>query len=258
MFNCKTESKHPIFTKGITILKYQNNMRSLLYCFLLLFFFKGFSQENTIVQNASEVKIDSLYREDQFYFAFTFNTLQDKPVGLSQSKFSTGFTGGFLRDMPINKKRTIAIASGIGLTYNNYNQNLSISESNQTPVYSIIDSKIFFEKNKFAQLSVDIPIEFRWRTSTYESYKFWRVYAGLKMSYLVYDKSTFIEGQEKTVISGNKDFNKFIYGAYISTGYNSVNVYACYSLNPLFKSAKINNDAINMKSLNVGVIFYFL
>jgi hypothetical protein len=203
-------------------------------------------------------KIDSLYREDQFYFGFTYNTLQRKPAGLSQSKFSTGFSTGFLRDMPINKNRTIAIASGIGFSYNNYNQNLAITQLNQTPVYTIIDSKETYNKNRFTQFLVEVPIEFRWRTSTYESYKFWRIYGGLKLGYLLYDRSIYKDGQGKIVVTGNKDFNKFQYGAYISSGYNTFNVYAYYGLNSLFKSAKTDNGSIKMNSMNIGVIFYIL
>jgi hypothetical protein len=37
-----------------------------------------------------------LYREDQFYFGFTYNTLQ-KPAGVSQDKFSAGFQAVFER-----------------------------------------------------------------------------------------------------------------------------------------------------------------
>jgi hypothetical protein len=77
------------------------------------------------------MKIDSLYREDQFYFGFTYNTLQEKPSGLSQKKFSVGLSAGFLRDMPINDDRTIAIASGVGFSYNNYNENLFYNYSEQ-------------------------------------------------------------------------------------------------------------------------------
>jgi hypothetical protein len=29
--------------------------------------------------------------------------------------------------MPINKSRTVAVASGVGFTYNNFNQNLAIA-----------------------------------------------------------------------------------------------------------------------------------
>jgi hypothetical protein len=234
-------------------------MRLFLSCFLFLSVFHVFSQENVIAENNPKVKIDSLYREDQFYFGFTYNTLSKKPAGLSQSKLSTGLSAGFLRDMPINKNRTVAIASGIGFSYNNYNQNLAIYKSDQTPVYAIIDAETTsFNKNKFSQLVVEVPLEFRWRTSTYESYKFWRIYGGFKFSYLVYDRSIYSDDQGKIVISGNKDFNKFLYGAYISSGYNTINVYAYYGLNSLFKTAKIDGKPIDMTSLNIGIIFYML
>lgn len=233
-------------------------MQLFLGFFLFLLALPIFSQENISTENAPKIKIDSLYREDQFYFGFTLNTLQKKPVGLNQDKFSSGFSTGFLRDFPINKNRTIAIAPGLGFAYNNYNQNLSITQTNQTLVYTIIDPNTSYKKNKFSQFLVEVPIEFRWRTSTYESHKFWRVYAGFKMSYLLYDKFVYDDSQSKIVITKNKDFNKFLYGAYISSGYNSINIYIYYDLKPLFKSAKTNIDSIDMNSLNVGIIFYIL
>jgi hypothetical protein len=235
-----------------------NKMRLILSCFLLMLFFNSFAQEIEATQEGKGVKIDSLYREDQFYFGFTYNTLQEKPVGLSQNKFSVGLSAGFLRDMPISKDRTIAIASGLGFSYNNYNQNLFISESGQIPVYSIIDSKTAYSKNKFKQLLIDVPVEFRWRTSTYESHKFWRIYGGFKFSYLLYNKSVFTDSESKIVVLNNKDFNKVLYGLYISAGYNTINVYAHYGLNSLFKSGKIEGESIEMKTLNIGVIFYIL
>lgn len=233
-------------------------MRIFLSCFMLLMVATVFSQEDTTTKDTLVIKIDSLYREDQFYFSITYNTLMDKPSGLSQRKFSSGFSGGFLRDMPINKKRTVAIASGIGFTYNNYNQNMAISSTPETPLYTIVDSEAKYSKNKFSILSFDVPVEFRWRTSTYENHKFWRIYGGVKFSYLIYDRSVFNNGQDKVILSGNKDFNKLQYGAYISSGYNTINVYAYYGLNSLFKSAKINDESVNMKALNIGIIFYIL
>jgi hypothetical protein len=221
-------------------------------------FFNGFSQETETIEEGKKVKIDSLYREDQFYFGFTYNALEQKPAGLSQKKFSVGLSAGFLRDMPINDDRTIAIASGLGVSYNSFNQNLFISESEQTRIYSILDSETSYNKNKFTQLLIDVPIEFRWRTSTYESYKFWRIYGGLKFSYLLYNKSVFTDADSKIVVLNNRDFNKLLYGLYISAGYNTINVYAHYGLNSLFKSAKIEGESIDMKVLNVGVIFYIL
>ena len=233
-------------------------MRLFLSCFLFLLVLPVFSQEIAIKENAPRPKIDSVYREDQFYFSFTLNTLQNKPAGLTQDKFSSGFSIGFLRDMPINKKRTFAVAPGLGFTINNYNQNLAITELNDMPVYTIIDPLTEYRKNKFSLFSVDVPVEFRWRSSTFESHKFWRIYGGFKMSYLIYDKSIYEDAQGKIVVANNKDFEKFQYGAYISSGYNSINVYAYYGLNSLFQSAKTNAESIDMNSLNIGVMFYIL
>ena len=233
-------------------------MRIFLSCFLLLSVLNVFAQENATNQDTLVLKVDSLYREDQFYFAITYNTLINKPSGLSQRKFSSGLSAGFLRDMPINKKRTVAVASGVGFTYTNHNQNLAISSSAENPVYTFIDSETKYNKNKFSLLSIDVPLEFRWRTSTYRSHKFWRIYGGFKLSYLLYDRSVFDGAAGKVVVTGNKDFNKFQYGAYISSGYNTINLYAYYGLNSLFKSAEVNGEPVNMKALNIGIIFYVL
>lgn len=234
--------------------------RKLFFSVLLLFpFFGAFAQEEMQSKpEIQEIKIDSLYREDQFYFGFTYNTLQQKPKGLSQQKFSIGISGGFLRDMPINKNRTKAFATGLGVSYNNYNQNLGITGTAQDAAYTVLGSQSNFDKNKFTQLLIDVPVEFRWRTSTYESYKFWRIYGGMKFSYLAYSKSVLKDSEGKTVITNNADFNKFLYGLYLSAGYNTLNVYAYYGLNPIFKSAQIDGEKVKMNSLNVGVIFYIL
>lgn len=233
-------------------------MRLLIQIFLLFTVVSGFSQEVNPVVTPTPVKIDSLYREDQFYFSVSLNSLQNKPQGLMQEKFSPGFTFGFLRDMPINKKRTFAIAPGLGLMFNTFNQNIAITRSGENHAYTVLGSETPYSKNRFSQFSVEVPLEFRWRSSTYESHKFWRIYGGFKVSYLFYDKSVFQDSQQKIVISNNKDFNKLQYGAYITTGYNTINVYAYYGLNPLFKSARTSTQSVDMISINFGVMFYIL
>jgi hypothetical protein len=75
---------------------------------------------------------------------------------------------------------------------------------------------------------------------------------------LLHDRSVYLDSQDKIVVTANKDFDKFRYGAYVSSGYNTFNVYAYYGLNPLFKSAKINNESLDMNVMNIGVVFYIL
>ena len=234
-------------------------MRLLFSCLFLVSFFNAFSQD-VKPEVKPVVKIDSLYREDQFYFSVTYNLLMNGPTGLKQDKFSAGLSAGFLRDMPINKTRTIAIAAGLGLSYQNFYQNLTISKGPTGDlIYGVNDSGQFVS-NRYKQYSVDVPIEFRWRNSTYESYKFWRIYSGVKLSYILSDKSILKDGESTYKISNNKDVNQFQYGVYVSAGYNTWNVYCYYGLNGLFdKSVKtISGESINVKAMNIGLIFYIL
>ena len=216
--------------------------------------------------NAQEVSypdfnaVDSLYREDQFYVGFTYNILQNKPDGLSQNKFSAGLYGGFLRDMPVNEDRTQAIAVGLGYALQNYNHNLVTYQVDDSYEYTLIDANsTAYKKNKLVMHFVELPIEYRWRTSTPESHKFWRIYTGVKMSYLLHSRSTYKGAPENSEVKGNADLNKFRYGVYIATGYNTWNVNVYYGLNPLYKSsAKLNGEPIDLVTLNIGLMFYIL
>jgi Outer membrane protein beta-barrel domain len=228
-------------------------MKFIINLIVVFIFSNGFSQETP-----NFAALDSLYREDQFYVGITYNALQDSPSGLSQKKFTPSFSFGMLRDMPINKKRDLAFAAGLGYSINNYNQNLLISEKNGFTDYQIIATNTVFENNKLILHYIDFPIEFRWRTSTPESHKFYRIYAGFKTSYLVYDQSKFVDANKEIIVGNNQDFNKLQFGTYLDFGYNGLNFYAYYGINPLIKSGTINNKPIEMRTLNFGLMFYIL
>lgn len=236
-------------------------MKFLLNGFLLLVSICVFSQETPLPVKLPPpmISVDSLYREDQFYLSFTYNILLNRPEGIRQNKFSSGFAGGFLRDMPINKNRTRAIATGIGVSYNKYFENLIIAKKDGVPVYNETTPGVNYSKNKFDQIFVDVPIEYRWRTSTPESHKFWRIYSGIKLSYLVANKSRYVDDQYNIKVTQNNDFNKFQVGAYLAWGYNTWNFYGYYGLTPLFKSsAKVNSHDVQFNTLNLGLMFYIL
>lgn len=205
--------------------------------------------------------IDSLYREDQFYLNLTFNNLQKKPDGLNQNKFSPGIAFGFLRDMPINKSRTVSIAAGLGYSLNIFNENMYQSQSvvaDSQYNYEILSQDIYYKRNRFTQHFMDLPIEFRWRSSTPDSHRFWRICTGFKLSYLFIDKYKFINDIQTIVIGNNSDLNKFQYGCYMAAGWNTWNFYAYYGLSPIYKSAKINGEDIKMTTFNLGLQFYIL
>ena len=241
----------------MTIVQYYRK-KAILFLLFLFSFFPALAQENPNAALLATAKIDSLYREDQFYIGVTYNVLKNAPTGFANDKFSTGFSAGFLRDMPINKNRNLAIAPGIGLTFNNYSQNIGITNTNGTLVYTVLTDPTSYSNNKFSQLFVDVPLEFRWRGSTFENHNFFRIHGGVKLSYLLYDRSVLRSGSGDSVIVNNPDFNKLVYGAYLAAGYGGANLYIYYGLNPIFKTAQTSNAAVDIKSLNIGLIFYIL
>lgn len=228
---------------------------SLLALSFLLAFQSMMSQGHDV-----EFELDSLYREDQFYIGITYNLIGKLPSGISQNGFSSGFHLGFIRDMPINKRRDLAFGLGIGYSGNSFNQNLLISKTtNDKYIYSVIDSDITYSKNKFTQHLIEVPFEFRWRSSTSTEYKFWRIYTGFKTSYVFYNSSKYTGSPQNEKSKNINDFNDFQYGLTLSVGYNTWNFYVYYALNPIFDSnALLNNSKIEMNAIKIGLVFYIL
>jgi len=205
--------------------------------------------------------IDSLYKEDQFYAGVTYNLLGNNPTDLKQNGFSLGFHAGFIKDMPINKDRNIAIGVGLGYSANSFNQNLLIVKDDIGNInYSIIDeNNVSFSRNKFSQHLIEIPIEYRWRTSNPIDYNFWRIYTGFKMGYVFASTTKFKGDLGSFKYTNIEDFNKFQYGLTVSLGYNTWNLYLYYALNPIFSSdANINGETIDMNAIKIGLMFYVL
>jgi hypothetical protein len=203
------------------------------------------------------IEQDSLYREDQFYVSVTYNALIDLPNNVSQNSFSTGVHLGVIRDFPLNKRRNIALALGLGYSFNSFNQNIRISGYNPYN-YTILES-YNYSKNNFTQHFIEVPFEFRWRTSNAQSYKFWRVYTGLKLGYLIASKSVFNDRSGSDNQKNLTDLNKLQYGLTMSIGYNTWNGYVYYGLNPVFNDVStIDLQSIDMSALKIGLIFYLL
>ncbi|XCF06320.1 porin family protein [Tamlana crocina] len=223
---------------------------------VILFFVFGtmYSQDHSVKE------IDSLYKEDHFYVGVTYNVLVNKPSGIKQSGFSLGFHLGFIKDMPINKSRTWAIGIGLGYSANSFNENLLVSKSNSGEFnYNVIEDKGTYNKNKFASHLVELPIEFRWRTSTPADYNFWRIYTGFKLGYSFVNTNKHKGDLGDFKYNDNPDFNNLQYGLTLSAGYNTWNLHLYYALNPIFNNnAQINGNTIDMSAIKIGLMFYIL
>ena len=216
-------------------------------------------ETDSIVPKFDSLVPDPKYREDQFYLSLSYNLMQGKPPSYSQNSLSTGFTLGFLRDMPVNEARNHSIAIGLGYSYNNIKHNLFVSELNGDPVYEVVPEGSF-DKNKLVLHYLELPIELRWRNSNAYSHKFWRVYAGFKASYLLNDRSQFESSEGRVWVRRNPDINKIVLGTYLAAGWNTWNFYAYYGITPIYGPDAKNEKGVDIKlnSLNIGLMFYIL
>ncbi len=222
-----------------------------------LFLILGFTISLCAQENA-EVE-DLKYLEDQFYLGITYNFILNMPSGVTQGNFSYGLQGGFIRDIPLNNRRNFGIGIGLGYAYNNYYTNLFVNETESGLEYIVLDSDVSYQRNKLDTQVIEMPIEFRWRTSTPSDYKFWRVYAGMKLGYVVGSRSKFVSKEAK-VSFNNSDIRNFRYGIMLNFGYSTFNVHAYYALSNLFNDGvtTIEGDSIEFRPLRIGIIFYIL
>lgn len=226
----------------------------LLFYLLILQNLALFGQDTHVKKQV----VDSLYREDQFYINITYNSLRNAPSGLSQNGLSPGISFGFLRDFPINKSRTIAFAPGFGFSILGINHNLRAQQVSSEIVYDLINESEF-DNNRLSIYMVEIPVELRWRTSTPESHKFWRIYAGFKMSYVFYNRWQLKSDLGNIDIRNNKNLEDFQLSSYLTFGFNTWNFYLQYGISPIMKDqAILNNEKIKMGMLNLGIQFYIL
>ena len=203
-------------------------------------------------------QVDDRYLEDQFYTGVGYNVLVDKPDNVAQRNLSYNLQVGFIKDIPLNRKRNFGIGLGLGYAINSYYSNLMATEEADAVLYEIVDESNF-NRSKLATHAIELPFELRWRTSTPEDYKFWRIYAGARLGYVFSGRSKLVTETGNTTFS-NPDIEKFQYGLTLSFGYNTWNIHAYYGLNPLLKEGTTigAGDPIDFRVLRIGLIFYIL
>lgn len=205
-------------------------------------------------------EVDSLYREDQFYVGLSFNLLTNHPKDFNQNGFSGGIHAGFIRDMPINKRRNKAFGIGLGVSANTYNTNQFIGETqNGISQFEILDPTAAVNTNRFNTTLVELPVQYRWRTSTATNFNFWRVYTGFKLGYIFRHKAVFESPDQSLTRTNVAELDRWRYILTLSVGNGSFNAFVQYHLNPLF--APVNEQVINVPDfhpLKFGIEFYIL
>ena len=214
-------------------------MQKQLFVFLFLTSF-------TLAQSQA----DSAYREDQIYAAIGYPLLLNAPDGITQNKLSHTFSLGYIRDMPINDNRNIAIGLGLGINYNVLFTNLQFNNDMTT---NVVSRDII---NQWNSTEVEIPFEIRWRNSTRTSYRFWRVYAGLVGYYAFSAKQYTNSGSLKSSVPLKTQ--NFRLAFRLNVGNNTWNLTYSYPIDSLFDFGKSSEDKTlsEIKTAKLGLIFY--
>ena len=226
------------------------NIMNKLFVYILLFF-----SSITSAQKDS-LDIGDRYADDQIYFMVSYNQKFSQPTSITRSGFSYGLSTGFMKDIILNKQGTISFALGAGYGYDFYNHKLKVEQINQSTLFSTDNT---LNSNTYSSHNLELPLEVRWRTSTANKYKFWRIYSGIKFLYNFSNNFEFLsENDVKTSYANIDSYNKLQFGLTLSGGYDVINFHIFYGLSPVYKNATINAESIETKVLKFGFVFYFL
>ncbi len=224
----------------------------------IAFFLFLFAFAKVASQGVDDDFIDTKYREDQFNVAVWYNLLQDKPAGVVQSNLSYGLQMAFIRDIPFNRRRNVGIGIGAGVSTNSYYSTILAVDNGDNYISYLIDDSEDLKRSKLATYGFEFPLEVRWRSSTPTEYKFWRVYGGVKTSYLFTTRSKAVFEDSKTSFY-NPNIKQWQYGLSLNFGYNTWNLHVYYALSNLLDgNAILDGQPITVRPLRVGLSFYIL
>ncbi len=224
-------------------------MRILFFVLIFITASFSFAQEKEFV--------DASYYEDQFYAGIQYNALLNTTSGIDNIGVPFSFETGFIKDIPFNKQRNIGMGIGIGYNYNILRPNIFINDNNGSIELSISNA---ISNSNYLSHNLEIPLEFRWRTSTATNHSFWRVYSGISFIYNLRNKTEITSNGSVLSFSNLDIFNQQNYTLNASLGHGTWNLRLKYSLRSPFKSntQTIDNKSLSFNQLKIGIIFYLL
>lgn len=209
----------------------------------------------TSVAQKDSLQLGDRYAEDQLYVMVSYNQLFNQPAMVKGSGFSYGLSTGFMKDLILNKQGSISMALGVGYNFDLLNHGLTISEENNNITFQVDNSGA---TNKLLLHNLEFPFELRWRGSDAQTYKFWRVYMGVKASYNLSNNFKFTNETNSFSFSNVSNYNTWQYGLTLSVGYDVFTAHVYYGLNPILKDTSLGTADISSKIMRIGLIFYLL
>ncbi len=223
-------------------------MKKLIFLFLIAYSLPSVAQKDSL-------QLGDRYAEDQLYMIVSYNQLFNQPAMVKGSGFSYGLSTGFMKDLILNKQGSISVALGVGYNFDLLNHGLTISEENNDITFEVDN---LGATNKLLLHNLEFPFELRWRGSDAQTYKFWRVYMGVKASYNLSNNFKFTNETDSFSYRNVSSYNTWQYGLTLSVGYDVFAAHVYYGLNPILKDTSLGTADISSKIMRIGLIFYLL
>jgi hypothetical protein len=223
-------------------------MKKLIFLFLIAYSLPSVAQKDSL-------QLGDRYAEDQLYMIVSYNQLFNQPAMVKGSGFSYGLSTGFMKDLILNKQGSISMALGVGYNFDLLNHGLTISEENNDITFEVDN---LGATNKLLLHNLEFPFELRWRGSDAQTYKFWRVYMGVKASYNLSNNFKFTNETDSFSFRNVASYNTWQYGLTLSVGYDVFAAHIYYGLNPILKDTSLGTTDISSKIMRIGLIFYLL
>lgn len=221
-------------------------MKNLIILLLTVFgFIRVFAQTDSL-------QLGKTYWEDQLYLSISYDILRDQPKDAAVTGFSYGISTGYIKDIPFTKKGNFALGVGVGYGYNSFNHDIQVVDRETIQLSENITA------NRLRIHSIELPLQFRWRTSDAITYSFWRIYSGMKFSYNIQNKFTYQSNNQSYEFKNLDFFRDFQTGLEFSAGYGAFNFYFYYGLDSIYENISIDQEKVNSKISRFGIIFYLL
>ena len=194
------------------------------------------------------------FREDQIYLSIAYPYFSEAPNTLIQNKLSYAFSVGFIRDMPINSQRTLAVGVGLGFDQATLYNNTLFTQTGNKIDASVIEEG--YKQNYLRMQSLAVPLELRWRNATETKHAFWRIHTGVSvhfpMQFKSYNKTS--TGQKNTTKLPSKGT---ILRWNVHFGFNTWNISIAHDMQPWATFGALNRE-LDMNFTKIGLIFYIL
>ena len=194
------------------------------------------------------------FREDQIYLSIAYPYFSEAPNTLIQNKLSYAFSVGFIRDMPINSQRTLAVGVGLGFDQATLYNNTLFTQTGNKIDASVIEEG--YKQNYLRMQSLAVPLELRWRNATETKHAFWRIHTGVSvhfpMQFKSYNKTS--TGQKNTTKLPSKGT---ILRWNVHFGFNTWNISIAHDMQPWATFGALNRE-FDMNFTKIGLIFYIL